>query len=110
MGAKLRHRFVLGLAVAVLPLAAAGHITVWPKSSESGARERYSIRVPNEKHVSTVKVEARVPEGLRITSLEQKAGWSIEVKRNAADAIVGATWSGELPPDQFTEFGVLAVN
>lgn len=98
------------LAGALMPLAARAHVTVWPRQSDLGAREKYVVRAPNEQKVATVRVEAAFPREVRVTALEQVPGWAIEVKRDGAGAIVGATWSGDLPPDQFAEFGLLAAN
>ncbi|MBS0360870.1 MAG: DUF1775 domain-containing protein [Proteobacteria bacterium] len=98
------------LALALLPLAAAGHVTVWPRQSELGAREAYVVRVPNEKKAATVRLDAEFPAEARVTSVRQAPGWKIELKRDAAGAITGASWSGDLPPDQYAEFGVQAVN
>ena len=101
---------LLIVLAAIMPVAAHPHITVWPRQSDLGAREKYVVRTPNEKKVATVRVEGAFPEEARITALEQAPGWTIEVQRDSAGAIVGATWTGDLPPDQFAEFGLLAVN
>jgi hypothetical protein len=89
---------------------ASAHVTVWPKDSVQGAREKYEIRVPNEKQADTIRVEVRFPAGLKVTSFEQKPGWNTEPLRDGSGAIVGARWTGRLPPMQFTGFGLLAVN
>ena len=98
------------LAAALIPLTAGAHVTVWPKQSDLGAREKYVVRAPNEKMVATVRIEAEFPPEVRVNQLEQAPGWTIEARRDGAGAIVGATWSGDLPPDQFAEFGLLATN
>jgi uncharacterized protein YcnI len=104
----MRHFMVA--AILALSAPAVAHVSVWPKDSVQGAREKYEIRVPNEKQVDTVAVEVSFPASLKVTSFEQKPGWSTEVRRDAAGAIIGARWSGRLPPQQFTDFGLLAVN
>jgi uncharacterized protein YcnI len=98
------------LAAALIPLAARAHVTVWPRQSELGAREKYVVRAPNEKTVATVRIEGEFPPEVRVTQLAQVPGWTIEVRRDGAGAIVGAAWTGNLPPDQFAEFGLLATN
>ena len=98
---------ILALAVAV---PATAHVSVWPKESVQGEREKYEIRVPNEKQVDTIALEVRFPSGLKVTSFEQKPGWNTEPLRDPSGAIIGARWTGRLPPQQFTEFGLLAVN
>ncbi len=105
-------RFVLlaALAAGLIPLAAEAHVTVWPRQSELGAREKYVVRAPNEKTIATVRVEGDFPPEVRVTQLEQVPGWTVEARRDGAGTIVGAVWSGSLPPDQFAEFGLLAAN
>lgn len=105
----MRAGFLVVLA-AIAPVAAQAHITVWPRQSDLGAREKYVVRTPNEKTVATVRVEGVFPKEAKITALEQVPGWTIEVRHDPSGAIVGAAWTGELPPDQFAEFGLLAVN
>jgi YD repeat-containing protein len=68
------------------------------------------VRAPNEKKVATVRIEGAFPAEVRVTALEQVPGWTIQVRRDGAGAIVGATWTGDLPPEQFAEFGLLAAN
>ena len=89
---------------------AAANVSVWPQQSTQGAREKYEIRVPNEKQADTIQVEVRFPAGLRVTALEQKPGWFTEPLRDKDGRIVAARWTGRLAPGQFTEFGILAVN
>ena len=100
----------LAAALLLVPVPAPAHVTVWPKESSAKAREKYEIRVPNEKQADTVAVELRFPAGLRVTSFEQKPGWMTEPIRDASGNAVGVRWTGRLAPQQFTEFGLLAVN
>jgi uncharacterized protein YcnI len=103
-------RLVAAVGFATLSSAAVPHVTVSPKVSTPGAWEKYEIRLPNEKTVPTTSLEVRFPAGLRIMSFEDKPGWTVEPVRDATGAITGARWAGRLPPERFTEFGVIAVN
>lgn len=104
--------FVLVAALSILAVASAAsaHVTVWPKQSEAGAREKYVIRMPNEKAAATVRLDAAFPAEVRVSSFQQTPGWTIAVRRGVDGAITGASWTGELAADQFVEFGVAAVN
>jgi uncharacterized protein YcnI len=93
-----------------IPAAAGAHVTVWPQKSTAGAHEKYEVRVPNEKQVDTIGIEVRFPAGLRATSFEQKPGWMTEPIRDSSGKLVAVRWTGKLPPQQFAEFGLLAVN
>ena len=88
-------RLMVLAALAMLPAAAVAHVTVSPKTSSPGAWEKYEIRVPNEKAVPTTSLEVRFPVGLR---------------RDGAKTITGARWTGQLVPERFTEFAIIAVN
>ena len=87
-----------------------GHIRIAPTESTSGAREKYTMRVPNEKQVSCSKIEGEFPAGLDIYDFEFKPGWKIDFKKNDKGKIVGATWTGKMMPYEFVEFGMLGIN
>jgi uncharacterized protein YcnI len=99
------------VAAAMIPASAVAHVTVSPKSSGRGAWEKYDLRMPNEKPAAaTTKLEVRFPAGLRVVSFEDKPGWTVEPLRDSAGAITGARWTGNLPPERFVDFGIVAVN
>ncbi len=106
---RLIHVLTAGALIPVAATAVA-HVTVWPKESTIKAHQKYEVRVPNEKQVDTVAVEVRFPPGLEARSFEQKPGWMTEPVRDASGKTVGVRWTGRLPPQQFAEFGILAVN
>jgi uncharacterized protein YcnI len=87
-----------------------GHIRIAPTESTAGAREKYTMRVPNEKQVTCSKIEGEFPAGLDIYDFEFKAGWKIEFKKNDKGKIIGATWTGKMMPYEFVEFGMLGIN
>jgi len=100
----------LGILIVAVPAAAPAHVTISPKSSNVGAWEKYVIRLPNEKPVATTALEIHFPAGLRVMSFEDKPGWRVEELRDTAGAVIGARWTGQLPPKRFIELGVIAVN
>jgi uncharacterized protein YcnI len=104
----MRAMIFAAMAVTATPVLA--HVTVWPRESTAAAHEKYDIRVPNEKEVDTIVVEVRFPTTVRVTAFEQKPGWTSEALRDEAGKIVGVRWRGKLPPQQFTQFGLLATN
>ena len=86
------------------------HIRIAPTESALGAREKYTMRVPNEKQVGSSKIEGEFPADLQVYDFEFKPGWKIDFKKNDAGKIVGATWTGTVHPYEFTEFGMLGIN
>ena len=87
-----------------------GHIRIAPTESSTGAREKYTMRVPNEKQVACSKIEGEFPAGLDIYDFEFKPGWKIDFKKNDKGKIIGATWTGKMMPYEFVEFGMLGIN
>jgi len=102
------------LSVAAVVLVGAGlasaHIRIYPTESTLGAREKYTMRVPNEKQVGSSKVEGEFPAELQVYDFEFKPGWKIDFKKDDKGRIVGATWTGKLQPYEFIEFGMLGIN
>jgi len=89
---------------------AVGHIRIYPTESTYGAREKYTMRVPNEKQVSCIRIEGEFPAELKIYDFEFKPGWKIEFKKDDAGKIIGAIWTGKMAPYEFVEFGMLGLN
>jgi uncharacterized protein YcnI len=97
------------LALLVVPIAF-GHIRINPTQSTFGAREKYTMRVPNERQSPTVRIEGEFPAGLEVYDFEFKSGWKIDFKKDEKGKIIGATWTGTIAPYEFVEFGMLAIN
>ena len=89
---------------------ASAHIRIFPAESTAGAREKYTMRVPNEKQVATIRIEGEFPSALKIYDFEFKPGWKVDIHKNADGQIVGATWVGTIAPYEFVEFGMLGIN
>jgi uncharacterized protein YcnI len=107
----MRRRLLLGTILAIVPSAVLfAHITIWPKESAPSARERYTMRVPNEKQVATVRIEGEFPAELNVYDFEFKPGWKIDFKKDDKGKITGATWTGKIVPYEFVEFGLLGLN
>ena len=102
---------ILGTILAFVPSTLlVAHITIWPKESAPGARERYTMRVPNEKQVATVRIEGNFPADLNVYDFEFKPGWKIDFKKDDKGKITGASWTGKIAPCEFVEFGMLGLN
>lgn len=95
--------------VFLLPVISQGHITVWPRESNAGATEKYTLRVPTEGKIATKMAELGVPEGVVVESVAAPAGWTYEVKKKD-DRIVGITWKMDIKPGEFAEFSFVARN
>jgi len=103
--------FLLAITATLLGAQlASAHIRIIPTESTQGAREKYTMRVPNEKQVGSSKIEGEFPAGLQVYDFEFKPGWKIDFKKDDKGAIIGATWTGKIQPYEFVEFGMLAIN
>jgi uncharacterized protein YcnI len=104
---KLSVGLVLALSCASL---AGAHVRIAPTESVPGAREKYTMRVPNERKVNSIRVEGEFPAGLQIYDFEFKPGWKIDFKKDANGKMIGAIWTGTVHPYEFVEFGMLGIN
>jgi len=95
---------------AATPGALTAHAVVYPKRSDAGAYERYVLRVPNEKDRATTRIEIHFPADARVISFSDVAGWQLQTLTDSAGRIVGAVWTGTLPPERFVELPFIAVN
>ena len=107
----MRIRFLMSavFTMVAVPLLY-GHIRIYPVESTQGIREKYTMRVPNEKQVPCVRIEGEFPPGLESIRFEFKPGWKIEIKRDDKGRIRGAVWTGTMVADEFVEFGIQALN
>lgn len=98
------------LAALLLPATLFAHAVVHPEVAPPGAYQKYVLRVPTEREVPTERIEIRFPAEVTVVSFADVPGWELEVVTDAAGRIVGAAWSGSLPPQRFVEFPFVAVN
>ncbi len=68
------------------------------------------MRVPTEKFVPTVRVEVQFPSNLRVSSVEPKASWKIEEKKDASGKLVGMILMGSIPTGESAQFNFTARN
>ena len=107
-------RFLSSLILPAALLLGAGalwaHAVVVPATSNTRAYETYTLRVPNEKDVPTVRVEIAFPPEVFVISFAEVPGWELVVERDDTGRAVGAAWTGELAPHRFVELSFVGVN
>ena len=106
----MKNMVLASIILMMLVQVASAHIRIAPTESTVGAREKYTMRVPNEKQVGSSKIEGEFPAGLQVYDFEFKPRWKIDFKKDDKGNIVGATWTGKIQPYEFVEFGMLAIN
>jgi uncharacterized protein YcnI len=105
----VRRAALAGILI-MIAVSAYGHVTIQPKQSAAGASEKYTMRVPTEKFVPTVRVEVEFPSVLAASSFDPKPGWKIEDKKDAAGKLIGAVLTGSIPPGESSLFTFTARN
>ena len=98
------------VALLLFPMTLGAHAVVQPAQAPPGAYQRYVLRVPTEREVPTTRVEIRFAAAVTVVSFADVPGWELEVMTDSAGRIVGAAWTGTLPPRRFVEFPFVAVN
>lgn len=84
---------------------ASAHVTVLPNESTQGKYEVFTVRVPTEKEIATVKVEVRFPTGVTVSRFEPKFGWKYDVTKDSTGKITSVTWTATGEGLGATEFG-----
>ena len=98
---------VLALVTTCVALA---HVTVSPKESGAGATQKYTLRVPNEKAVPNVRVEAEFPAAAEVVSVQDATGWKLDLTKDGSGRITGAVWTGNLEAKGIAELSFSAKN
>ncbi|CAM4418044.1 MAG: YcnI family protein [Paenibacillus macerans] len=92
---------------------ASAHVTVSPGASAPGAWQTYTIKVPVEKDIPTVKVALKIPDGVEFKQYRPIPDWDVELTKNDAGAVTAVTWSAEdggIGPGEFQQFDFVAKN
>ncbi|WP_028547609.1 YcnI family copper-binding membrane protein [Paenibacillus sp. UNC451MF] len=85
---------------------ASAHVTVLPSESVQGSYEKFTVRVPNEKDIPTVKVEVKFQlDSVSISRFEPKPGWKYDLAKDASGKITAVTWTATGEGLAATEFG-----
>ncbi|WP_084278899.1 YcnI family protein [Anoxybacteroides tepidamans] len=114
--AILRTSRIMALTMAAFLLfagMASAHVTVKPNMSAPGAWETYTIKIPVEKDVPTVKVTLKIPEGAEFVSYQPADGWKVTMEKDASGKVKTVTWEATgagLLPGQFQQFDFMAKN
>ncbi|MWV45897.1 DUF1775 domain-containing protein [Paenibacillus sp. HJL G12] len=92
---------------------ASAHVTVKPATSQPGAWETYTIKIPSEKEMATTKVTLKVPEGVELMQYQPIPDWKITTEKDSAGKISSITWNatGEgINAGEFQQFNFVAHN
>lgn len=83
---------------------ASAHVVVYPKEATQGSYEKFTVRVPTEKDIPTVKVEVKIPADVEISRVEPKPGWKYDLTKES-NKITSVLWTAAGDGLSSTEFG-----
>ncbi len=97
------------LLLSTRPVSA--HAVVFPAEAPTGAYQKYTLRVPNERDFPTTRVSILFPGGVRVISFDEVPGWALETIAGVeAGSVAEAIWTGTIPVGRFVELSFIAVN
>lgn len=104
----------LTLAFSLLAASlASAHVTVTPTTSAPKAWTTYTIKIPTEKDLPTVKITLKMPAGMILEQVQPLAGWKTATQKDDNGNKASVTWEAEdegLLPGQFQQFSFVAQN
>ncbi|AWB43187.1 nuclear export factor gle1 [Paenibacillus sp. CAA11] len=92
---------------------ASAHVTVKPAVSSPGAWETYTIKIPAEKDLPTVKIALKIPEQVELKQYQPVPDWKIDTTANNAGKLTTITWTATgkgIEAGQFMQFNFVAKN
>jgi uncharacterized protein YcnI len=72
---------------------ASAHVEVNPQEAIQGTFQEFSVRVPNEKSIPTVKVELDIPADVDISQLNPAPDWKYDLTKDTSGKITKITWT-----------------
>ncbi|QGQ95938.1 DUF1775 domain-containing protein [Paenibacillus psychroresistens] len=84
---------------------ASAHVVVYPKEATQGSYEKFTVRVPTELAVPTIKVQIDIPNEITVSRFLPVMGWKYELTKDATDKIISVIWTATGDGLSSTEFG-----
>ena len=106
---RLASKVVFAIVAFACVSIASAHVTVWPRASNAGAHEKYTVRVPTEGTVATTSIELSIPNNVTFVSVGVAAGHTYELKKSEG-RVIGIVWSMKVNPGEFAEFAFMVRN
>lgn len=92
---------IVGVVLLIIPAASLAHSSVTPSETYVSKNETYSVSVPTEKDVPTIGIRLIIPDGLDRVSPLVKAGWRVNIKKDASGKVTELEWlGGSIPAGQ----------
>jgi uncharacterized protein YcnI len=78
------------------------HVVVKPETAKPASYQTFTVAVPNEKDIPTIKVRLVLPEGIESVSVTNKIGWTANILKEGAKA-KEIEWSGGVIAKDFRD-------
>jgi uncharacterized protein YcnI len=88
---------------------ASAHVVVNPENAIKGTFQEFTVRVPNEKDIPTVKVELDVPAAVDISQFNPVPGWKYDLTKDSSGKITMIIWTSTgdgIAASQFEKFTI----
>lgn len=88
--------FIGSLMTTLLVAPVSAHVVVRPAEVLTGAFQTFTVGVPNEKEVSTVRIKVLIPENAQYVTPTAKPGWTITTEKTGTGEtakVTSITWS-----------------
>ncbi len=72
---------------------ASAHVSVNPPTSTPGAWETYTIKVPVEKDIPTMKVSLKIPDVVDFKQYQPVPDWQISTEKDSSGKVSSITWT-----------------
>jgi uncharacterized protein YcnI len=120
-GSTMIARLCLAVTLAAVSTAASAHITFAEPQAPAGSYYAGSLRVTHGCGASpTVSIRVAIPEGVDTARPQPKAGWTLRIEHAplahpfasesgtmVTERVTAITWTGNLPADEFDQFGLM---
>jgi uncharacterized protein YcnI len=100
---------IIFVLLSLLVGVASAHVVVNPENALKGTFQEFTVRVPNEKDIPTVKVELDVPAAVDISQFNPLPGWKYDLTKDSSGKITKITWTSTgdgIAASQFEKFTI----
>lgn len=72
---------------------ASAHVSVNPSTSTPGAWETYTIKIPVEKDIPTMKVSLKIPDVVDFKQYQPVPDWKVSTEKDSSGKVSSITWT-----------------
>ncbi len=100
--------FISIITISLTSIQGFAHVVVKPDIVKPAVYQTFTVNVPNEKEIATVKVRLMIPEGLKSVQPTTKLGWNVNIIKDGENVKELEWTSGQIANGFRDEFGFSA--